>query len=84
MRKLTGGMTLFFYLMQPPLALISVSNKEGLVPFAKALSSEFGFEIISSGGTAKALQNASIPVTKVSEYTGSPEILGGRVKTLHP
>ncbi len=68
----------------PPLALISVSNKDGLIPFAKTLNSDFGFDIISSGGTAMALQEASIPVTKVSDYTGSPEILGGRVKTLHP
>ena len=45
---------------------------------------EFDFEIISSGGTAKTLQEANIRVIKVSDYTGSPEILGGRVKTLHP
>lgn len=66
------------------LALLSVSNKNGIVELARQLVSEFDFEIISSGGTAKALQAAEIPVTKVSDYTGSPEILGGRVKTLHP
>jgi phosphoribosylaminoimidazolecarboxamide formyltransferase/IMP cyclohydrolase len=66
------------------LALLSVSNKTGLVELAKSLVNEFGFDIISSGGTAKTLKDAGIPVTKVSEYTGSPEILGGRVKTLHP
>ncbi|QQE66530.1 bifunctional phosphoribosylaminoimidazolecarboxamide formyltransferase/IMP cyclohydrolase [Leptolyngbya sp. BL0902] len=51
---------------------------------AQALVNEFGFEIVSSGGTARALAEAGLPVTKVSDYTGSPEILGGRVKTLHP
>ncbi|WP_013324897.1 bifunctional phosphoribosylaminoimidazolecarboxamide formyltransferase/IMP cyclohydrolase [Gloeothece verrucosa] len=66
------------------LALLSVSDKSGLVEFARQLVEEFGFEIISSGGTAKSLQAAGLPVIKVSEYTGSPEILGGRVKTLHP
>ncbi len=66
------------------LALISVSNKTGLLEFARRLVTEFEFDLISSGGTAKALKDAGIPVTKVSDYTGSPEILGGRVKTLHP
>ncbi|GBE90595.1 bifunctional phosphoribosylaminoimidazolecarboxamide formyltransferase/IMP cyclohydrolase [Nostoc cycadae] len=66
------------------LALLSVSNKTGLIDLARSLVEEFGFDIISSGGTAKALKDAGIPVTKVSDYTGSPEILGGRVKTLHP
>ncbi|MCU0550355.1 MAG: bifunctional phosphoribosylaminoimidazolecarboxamide formyltransferase/IMP cyclohydrolase, partial [Leptolyngbya sp. Prado105] len=66
------------------LALLSVSNKTGLVEFAKKLVEEFGFDIISSGGTAQTLKEAGLPVTKVSDYTGSPEILGGRVKTLHP
>jgi phosphoribosylaminoimidazolecarboxamide formyltransferase / IMP cyclohydrolase len=67
-----------------PLALLSVSNKTGLIDFARILVEEFNFDIISSGGTAKALKDAGIQVTKVSDYTGSPEILGGRVKTLHP
>lgn len=66
------------------LALLSVSNKTGLVDFARSLITEFGFQIISSGGTAQALKDAGLAVTKVAEYTGSPEILGGRVKTLHP
>lgn len=66
------------------LALLSVSDKTGLVEFATQLVNEFGFDIISSGGTAKTLKDAGLPVTKVSDYTGSPEILGGRVKTLHP
>ena len=65
------------------LALLSVSDKTGIVALARQLQ-EFEFEIISSGGTAKTLQDAGIAVTKVSDYTGSPEILGGRVKTLHP
>jgi phosphoribosylaminoimidazolecarboxamide formyltransferase/IMP cyclohydrolase len=66
------------------LALISVTDKTGIVDFTRQLTEEFDFEIISSGGTAKTLQSAGIPVIKVGEYTGSPEILGGRVKTLHP
>lgn len=66
------------------LALLSTSNKTGIVELARNLVEEFGFELLSSGGTAKTLKDAGIPVTKVSDYTGSPEILGGRVKTLHP
>ena len=66
------------------LALLSVSNKTGLVELARSLQQEFNFEFISSGGTAKVLQDAGLTVTKVADYTGSPEILGGRVKTLHP
>ena len=66
------------------LALLSVSDKTGLIDLARSLVEEFNFDIISSGGTAKALKDAGLPVTKVSDYTGSPEILGGRVKTLHP
>ena len=65
------------------LALLSVSNKEGIVSLANSLI-EYGYDIISSGGTAKALREADVEVSKVSEYTGAPEILGGRVKTLHP
>ena len=64
-------------------ALLSVSNKEGITPLASALV-ENGYKLISSGGTHKVISEADIPVMKVSEYTGSPEILGGRVKTLHP
>lgn len=66
------------------LALLSVSDKRGIVELARVLVEEFSFDLISSGGTAKTLQAAGLPVTKVSDYTGSPEILGGRVKTLHP
>src|SRR6478672_3913958 len=66
------------------LALLSTSDKTGLIELARCLVEEFGFDLISSGGTAKAIQTAGLPVTKVSDYTGFPEILGGRVKTLHP
>jgi phosphoribosylaminoimidazolecarboxamide formyltransferase/IMP cyclohydrolase len=66
------------------LALLSVSDKTGLIELARQLVEEFEFELISSGGTASALKQAGLPVMKVSDYTGSPEILGGRVKTLHP
>ncbi len=64
-------------------ALISVYDKSGLVPFAQRLA-HHGITIISTGGTAKALEQAGMPVTEVSSLTGFPEILGGRVKTLHP
>tara|TARA_B100000700_G_scaffold189842_1_gene209297 strand:+ start:592 stop:2148 length:1557 start_codon:yes stop_codon:yes gene_type:complete len=67
-----------------PLALLSVSNKTGLLPLAQTLINDLGFEILSSGGTAKLLESENLPVTRVSDYTGFPEILGGRVKTLHP
>ena len=64
-------------------ALLSVSNKTGIVDFARSLV-DYGYTIISSGGTHAAIHAEGIPVTKVSEYTSSPEILNGRVKTLHP
>ena len=64
-------------------ALISVYDKNGLVELAKPLS-EKGVDIISSGGTSKVLKKAGIKVTEVCDYTGAPEIFGGRVKTLHP
>ncbi len=64
-------------------ALVSVSDKRGVEDFARRLSG-MGFEIISTGGTAKALSEAGVRVIPVSEVTGAPEILGGRVKTLHP
>ena len=64
-------------------ALISVSDKTGLVPFARALAAK-GVTILSSGGTAKALADEGIPVETVESYTGSPEVMDGRVKTLHP
>jgi phosphoribosylaminoimidazolecarboxamide formyltransferase / IMP cyclohydrolase len=66
-----------------PTALLSVSDKEGLVPLAEGLLA-YGYRILSSGGTAAALAAAGLAVTKVAEHTGAPEILGGRVKTLHP
>jgi phosphoribosylaminoimidazolecarboxamide formyltransferase/IMP cyclohydrolase len=64
-------------------ALLSVSDKTGIVDFATGLVSA-GYKLISSGGTHAVLQAEGIPVTRVSDYTGSPEILDGRVKTLHP
>ena len=64
-------------------ALLSVSDKTGIVDFAEGLV-RAGYQIISSGGTHAVLQAAGIPVMKVSDYTGSPEIMNGRVKTLHP
>ena len=64
-------------------ALVSVSDKTGVVEFCKGLI-ENGFEIISTGGTAKALKAAGIKVIGISEITGFPECLDGRVKTLHP
>ncbi len=65
-------------------ALISVYDKTGLLEFARALVDEFGIEIISTGGTAKHLKDGGIPVTLVEDITGFPEMLDGRVKTLHP
>lgn len=65
------------------LALLSVSDKTGLVPLAKCLS-DLGLGLVGSGGTATALKNAGLKVTDVSDITGAPEMLGGRVKTLHP
>lgn len=64
-------------------ALISVSNKSGLAPFAKKLA-DMGVQIISTGGTAKMLKQEGIPHVEISEFTGFPEMLDGRVKTLHP
>ena len=64
-------------------ALLSVSNKTGIVPFAQGLATR-GWELLSTGGTAKALRNAGLDVTSVSDVTGHPEMMEGRVKTLHP
>jgi len=64
-------------------ALISVSDKRGVVDFAKELSA-MGVEILSTGGTAKALRDTGVSVVEVSDYTGFPEMLDGRLKTLHP
>ncbi len=65
-------------------ALLSVSDKSGLVPFAKALVEKYDYRLLSTGGTAKLLEKEGIPVTEVSDYTGFPEMMEGRVKTLHP
>ncbi|MCT4708953.1 bifunctional phosphoribosylaminoimidazolecarboxamide formyltransferase/IMP cyclohydrolase [Enterobacteriaceae bacterium H11S18] len=64
-------------------ALLSVSDKAGIVEFAQALSQR-GVELLSTGGTARLLADAGLPVTEVSDYTGFPEMMDGRVKTLHP
>ncbi len=66
------------------LALLSVSDKTGLVEFATALVRTHGFTLLSTGGTAKLLAEKGLPVTEVSQHTGFPEIMEGRVKTLHP
>jgi phosphoribosylaminoimidazolecarboxamide formyltransferase/IMP cyclohydrolase len=65
-------------------ALVSVSDKTGLAELCLALQQQYGIEILSTGGTAKALRDAGIVVIEVSEYTGFPECFGGRLKTLHP
>ena len=67
-----------------PLALVSVSDKKNIIPFCKELVEQLNYKILSSGGTAKHLIEAKIPVIKVADFTNSAEILGGRVKTLHP
>ncbi|HET9950095.1 MAG TPA: bifunctional phosphoribosylaminoimidazolecarboxamide formyltransferase/IMP cyclohydrolase, partial [Longimicrobiales bacterium] len=64
-------------------ALLSVSDKSGIVPFARGLA-ERGWELVSTGGTARALREAGLAVTAVSDVTGHPEMMEGRVKTLHP
>ena len=64
-------------------ALLSVSDKSGLVDFARALAG-YGIELVSTGGTAKALKEAGLQVIDVAELTGFPEMMDGRVKTLHP
>jgi phosphoribosylaminoimidazolecarboxamide formyltransferase/IMP cyclohydrolase len=64
-------------------AIISLTDKSGLKELGQGLK-EFGVKMISTGGTAKALRDSGLSITEVSDYTGSPEMLGGRVKTLHP
>ena len=64
-------------------ALLSVSDKTGIVDFAQGLVAR-GVKLLSTGGTAKLLADAGLPVTEVSDYTGFPEMMDGRVKTLHP
>src|SRR6187431_721600 len=66
------------------LALLSVSDKRGLVEFATVLVQRHGYTLLSTGGTAKLLADKGLPVTEVSQHTGFPEIMEGRVKTLHP
>lgn len=66
------------------LALLSVSDKNGLLDFAKVLVEKHGYKLLSTGGTAKMLRDGGLRVTDVSEHTGFPEIMDGRVKTLHP
>ena len=72
--------------MEKPIkrAIISVFDKTGVVDFARQLQKDFGVEILSTGGTAKTLQEAGIPIKKISDFTGAPEMFDGRVKTLHP
>ena len=65
-------------------ALLSVSDKTGLIDFATRLHEDFGIELLSTGGTSKALREAGLPVKDVSDFTGFPELFDGRVKTLHP
>src|SRR5207237_8933226 len=69
--------------MKPLTALLSVSDKTGVVHFARALHA-LGVKLVSTGGTAKLLAEAGLPVTEVADHTGFPEMLDGRVKTLHP
>lgn len=64
-------------------ALISVSDKTDIISFSKSLAA-LSFKLVASGGTAKALKDAGLAVQEVSDLTGAPEMLGGRVKTLHP
>ncbi|NTW28121.1 MAG: bifunctional phosphoribosylaminoimidazolecarboxamide formyltransferase/IMP cyclohydrolase [Coriobacteriia bacterium] len=65
-------------------ALVSVTDKTGVVDFCRVLADEFGVEIVSTGGTAKALADAGVPVRPIDDLTGFPEMMDGRVKTLHP
>lgn len=66
-----------------PTAILSVHNKTGIIEFAKSLA-DLGWTLLASGGTSNLLRQNNLPVTEVADYTKSPEILGGRVKTLHP
>ncbi|MCL2882139.1 MAG: bifunctional phosphoribosylaminoimidazolecarboxamide formyltransferase/IMP cyclohydrolase [Coriobacteriia bacterium] len=65
-------------------ALVSVTDKAGLVEFCRVLAEEFGVELVSTGGTARTLAEAGVPVRPIEDFTGAPEMLDGRVKTLHP
>src|SRR6185436_2176754 len=66
-----------------PRALLSVSDKTGIVDFGRGLAAR-GFELVSTGGTGRVLSDAGLAVTNVSDLTGFPEMMDGRVKTLHP
>ncbi len=68
----------------PRTALISVSDKAGIADFSRTLVEDYGYRILSTGGTARALKGAGIPITEVEAHTGFPEMMDGRVKTLHP
>jgi phosphoribosylaminoimidazolecarboxamide formyltransferase / IMP cyclohydrolase len=81
--SLTGSKDFYLSMAKIQRALLSVSDKTGLIPFAHALAAA-GVELISTGGTAKTLREAGLRVTDISEHTGFPEMLDGRVKTLHP
>ncbi|MCK4719763.1 bifunctional phosphoribosylaminoimidazolecarboxamide formyltransferase/IMP cyclohydrolase, partial [bacterium] len=70
-------------ILKPVRAILSVYDKAGIIDFAKALHGH-GVELVSSGGTAKAISDAGIPVIEVGDYTGAQEMFSGRVKTLHP
>ena len=65
-------------------ALISVTDKTGVVDFARTLVDDFGVEIISTGGTARAIEDAGVPVTPIEEFTGYPEMMDGRVRPCTP
>ena len=66
------------------IALISVSDRTGLLPFAEALVKQYDYQLLSTGGTAKLLIEKGLKVTEVSDHTGFPELMDGRIKTLHP
>ncbi|PKQ09975.1 MAG: bifunctional phosphoribosylaminoimidazolecarboxamide formyltransferase/inosine monophosphate cyclohydrolase, partial [Actinobacteria bacterium HGW-Actinobacteria-9] len=65
-------------------ALVSVTDKTGVADFCRTLAEEFGVEIVSTGGTARELAQAGVPVRPIDDLTGFPEMMDGRVKTLHP
>jgi phosphoribosylaminoimidazolecarboxamide formyltransferase/IMP cyclohydrolase len=82
-RPWIGWLQIHFHVAMAPTALLSVSDKQDLIPLAQGLL-RHGYRLLSSGGTAAALAAAGLAVTRVAEHTGAPEILDGRVKTLHP
>nr|XP_040225836.2 bifunctional purine biosynthesis protein ATIC isoform X1 [Anopheles coluzzii] len=83
LKRYTSTSTTTTTMASGKIALVSVSDKSGLVEFAKGLN-ELGLKLVASGGTAKAIRDLGLPVRDVSDITGAPEMLGGRVKTLHP